>query len=139
MLGKSLQSSSMRASRFYLTIMRRRCCGERTKKPPSGSSYLIDCLGKSRFIKLRRFPKPKTVCAQIVKRRFEPLHLSPADQKKVTTYHYVMTQDFPYSASCFRATATQSPGQHSEGQQSGQQGTQQSGGQQQSPPPPKPY
>jgi len=23
--------------------------------------------------------------------------------KKVTTYHYVMTQDFPYSVSCFRA------------------------------------
>jgi hypothetical protein len=22
---------------------------------------------------------------------------------KVTTYHYVMTQDFPYSVSCFRA------------------------------------
>lgn len=25
------------------------------------------------------------------------------DGKKVTTYHYVMTYDFPYSASCFRA------------------------------------
>jgi hypothetical protein len=25
------------------------------------------------------------------------------DGKKVTIYHYVMTQDFPYSASCFRA------------------------------------
>jgi hypothetical protein len=25
------------------------------------------------------------------------------DGKKVTTYHYVMTQDFPYSVSCFRA------------------------------------
>jgi hypothetical protein len=24
--------------------------------------------------------------------------------RKVTTYHYVMTQDFPYSVSCFRAT-----------------------------------
>jgi hypothetical protein len=24
------------------------------------------------------------------------------DGKKVATYHYVMTQDFPYSASCFR-------------------------------------
>ncbi|MGZ4799452.1 MAG: YHYH protein [Acidimicrobiia bacterium] len=32
------------------------------------------------------------------------------DSKPVTTYHYVMTQDFPYSASCFRATATQPPG-----------------------------
>lgn len=27
--------------------------------------------------------------------------------KKVKTYHYVMTQDFPYSASCFRAKAIQ--------------------------------
>jgi hypothetical protein len=34
------------------------------------------------------------------------------DNKKVTSYHYVMTQDFPYSASCFRATAIQPPGQH---------------------------
>jgi hypothetical protein len=33
------------------------------------------------------------------------------DGKQVETYHYVMTQDFPYSASCFRATATQPPGQ----------------------------
>jgi hypothetical protein len=33
------------------------------------------------------------------------------DGKTVTGYHYVMTQDFPYSASCFRATATQPPGQ----------------------------
>ena len=32
------------------------------------------------------------------------------DGKRVTTYHYVMTQDFPYSASCFRGTATQPPG-----------------------------
>ena len=32
------------------------------------------------------------------------------DGKKVTTYHYVMTQDFPYSASCFRGTATSPPG-----------------------------
>ena len=32
------------------------------------------------------------------------------DGKKVTTYHYVMTQDFPYSVSCFRATATRPPG-----------------------------
>jgi hypothetical protein len=30
--------------------------------------------------------------------------------KKVSTYHYVMTQDFPYSISCFRAAATQPPG-----------------------------
>jgi YHYH protein len=33
------------------------------------------------------------------------------DGKSVTTYHYVMTQDFPYSASCFRGTATRPPGQ----------------------------
>jgi hypothetical protein len=33
------------------------------------------------------------------------------DGRQVETYHYVMTQDFPYSASCFRATATQPPGQ----------------------------
>jgi hypothetical protein len=33
------------------------------------------------------------------------------DGRQIETYHYVMTQDFPYSASCFRATATQPPGQ----------------------------
>jgi hypothetical protein len=33
------------------------------------------------------------------------------DGKKVTQYHYVMTEDFPYSISCYRATATQPPGQ----------------------------
>jgi YHYH protein len=33
------------------------------------------------------------------------------DGKEVGTCHYVMTQDFPYSASCFRTTATQPPGQ----------------------------
>lgn len=31
------------------------------------------------------------------------------DGKQVTTYHYVMTEDFPYSASCFRAKATNAP------------------------------
>jgi hypothetical protein len=31
------------------------------------------------------------------------------DGKTVTTYHYVMTQDFPYSVSCFRGTAIQPP------------------------------
>jgi hypothetical protein len=41
------------------------------------------------------------------------------DGKKVTTYHYVMTEDFPYSVSCYRGTATQPPGQ--EGQQQAQQ------------------
>jgi len=29
--------------------------------------------------------------------------------KSVTTYHYVMTQDFPYSVSCFRGQAIQPP------------------------------
>jgi hypothetical protein len=33
------------------------------------------------------------------------------DGKNVTTYHYVMTQDFPYSVSCFRGKAIQPPGQ----------------------------
>ncbi len=31
--------------------------------------------------------------------------------KTVTGYHYVMTQDFPYSVSCFRATPIDPPGQ----------------------------
>jgi hypothetical protein len=31
------------------------------------------------------------------------------DGKAVTTYHYVMTQDFPYSVSCFRSTPAQAP------------------------------
>jgi hypothetical protein len=54
------------------------------------------------------------------------------DGKKVTSYHYVMTQDFPYSVSCFRAKAIQSPGQHA--------GNQSQGGQTQAPgnmPPPR--
>lgn len=32
------------------------------------------------------------------------------DGKKTTTYHYVMTQDFPYSVSCFRAEPITPPG-----------------------------
>ncbi len=32
------------------------------------------------------------------------------DNKNVNMYHYVMTQDFPYTVSCFRATPTQPPG-----------------------------
>ncbi len=32
------------------------------------------------------------------------------DGKTVTMYHYVMTQDYPYSVSCFRGTAIQPPG-----------------------------
>jgi len=31
--------------------------------------------------------------------------------RSVSTYHYVMTQDFPYSVSCFRGHATRPPGQ----------------------------
>lgn len=58
------------------------------------------------------------------------------DGKKTKMYHYVMTQDFPYSVSCFRATAIQPPGQHVGAQQ--QSGGMSSGGQQQTPPPPKP-
>ncbi|CAN5432228.1 hypothetical protein BH10BAC4_BH10BAC4_23180 [soil metagenome] len=34
------------------------------------------------------------------------------DGKTVTSYHYVMTQDFPYSVSCFRASAPQTTGPH---------------------------
>ena len=33
------------------------------------------------------------------------------DGAKVPTYHYVMTQDFPYSASCFRSTPAKAPGE----------------------------
>jgi hypothetical protein len=43
------------------------------------------------------------------------------DGKTVTMYHYVMTEDFPYSVSCFRGTAITPPdvalAQHSQGQQ----------------------
>jgi hypothetical protein len=34
------------------------------------------------------------------------------DNKKANTYHYVMTQDFPYSVSCFRGNPIQPPGDH---------------------------
>lgn len=34
------------------------------------------------------------------------------DGKRVTMYHYVMTQDFPYSISCFRGTPMTPPGQN---------------------------
>ncbi len=34
------------------------------------------------------------------------------DGKKVTSYHYVMTQDFPYSVSCFRGNAIKPPQAH---------------------------
>lgn len=44
------------------------------------------------------------------------------DGKKAKTYHYVMTQDFPYSVSCFRATAANPPGQQTGMQNSPQQG-----------------
>ncbi len=33
------------------------------------------------------------------------------DGKPVTTYHYVMTEDFPYSVSCYRSAPSQPPGQ----------------------------
>lgn len=42
------------------------------------------------------------------------------DGKIVDGYHYVMTQDFPYSVSCFKAAATQPPGQHETTSQGGQ-------------------
>ena len=32
------------------------------------------------------------------------------DDTTVTTYHYVITQDFPYSVSCFRGAAVAPPG-----------------------------
>ncbi len=41
------------------------------------------------------------------------------DNKKVTMYHYVMTQDFPYSISCFRSKAAERPNaEQAGGQQS---------------------
>jgi hypothetical protein len=52
------------------------------------------------------------------------------DGKMVKMFHYVMTQDFPYSVSCFRGTAIQPPGLQ---QQGGAQG-----GAQGSTPPPRP-
>lgn len=44
------------------------------------------------------------------------------DGKNVTMYHYVMTEDFPYSVSCYRGEAIQPPGQQvqQEAQQQGQ-------------------
>lgn len=44
------------------------------------------------------------------------------DGKEVTIYHYVMTEDFPYSVSCYRGTASQPPGHENQqqAQQSGQ-------------------
>lgn len=63
------------------------------------------------------------------------------DGELVTSYHYVMTQDFPYSASCFRGTATAAPGQQGGGQDGGQEGGDQPpppGDGQQNPPPPPP-
>lgn len=59
------------------------------------------------------------------------------DNKKMTMYHYVMTQDFPYSVSCFRAKASNPPNQGQGGQQTN---AQQPTGQQtaqQGPPPPR--
>jgi hypothetical protein len=41
------------------------------------------------------------------------------DGKKVTTYHYVMTVDFPYSVSCFRGTQSRTQPAGGQGQQGG--------------------
>ncbi|HEY0907994.1 MAG TPA: YHYH protein [Candidatus Paceibacterota bacterium] len=51
------------------------------------------------------------------------------DGVKKTTYHYVMTQDFPYSASCYRGKSymTRPAGAGQQNQQQMQQGGQQSG------------
>lgn len=43
------------------------------------------------------------------------------DGKPVTMYHYVMTEDFPYSVSCYRATAIEPPGLSGGNQQPPQQ------------------
>jgi hypothetical protein len=44
------------------------------------------------------------------------------DGKKKSTYHYVMTQDFPYSASCFRGKSSMARPTGSGAPQSGQSG-----------------
>ncbi len=55
------------------------------------------------------------------------------DGKSATMYHYVMTEDFPYSASCYRGKAIQPPGMQEQSQtQQGQQSQTQQG---QLPPP----
>ncbi len=56
------------------------------------------------------------------------------NNKQVTTYHYVMTQDFPYSVSCFRAIPSQTT--PSGGGQSQGQSQTPSQGQPTGPPPP---
>ncbi len=53
------------------------------------------------------------------------------DGKTTTMYHYVMTEDFPYSASCFRGKASDPPGQK---EQTGSQQSGQTGGQGSAPP-----
>ena len=51
------------------------------------------------------------------------------DGKQQTSYHYVLTQDFPYSTSCFHGTLKVTPNQLMSGQQSQQgQAQQRSGG-----------
>lgn len=57
------------------------------------------------------------------------------DGKTVTSYHYVMTQDFPYSASCFRAAAIKPPGQAENASSSAPQQPPQQGQPTQKPPP----
>jgi hypothetical protein len=54
------------------------------------------------------------------------------DGKTVTMYHYVMTQDYPYSISCFRGKPITPPGQQQQLEQSQQAGSGQL------PPPPRP-
>lgn len=41
------------------------------------------------------------------------------DGKNVTMYHYVMTEDFPYSVSCFRGKPITPPGQQQQDRQNG--------------------
>lgn len=58
------------------------------------------------------------------------------DGKTTTMYHYVMTEDFPYSVSCFRSAASQPPGmqQSQQQQQPSQQQPNQQPGQSRSQP-----
>jgi len=60
------------------------------------------------------------------------------DGKKITMYHYVMTQDFPYSVSCFRAKPISPPGLQAGGGQPGGAAPSTPMPVQGTPPPPKP-
>ncbi|HVX58637.1 MAG TPA: YHYH protein [Candidatus Saccharimonadales bacterium] len=59
------------------------------------------------------------------------------DGKTTTMYHYVMTQDFPYSVSCFRAKPISPPGEKPSGGPAQNQGSS-GGGQKQPGPKPQP-